>query len=132
MSLLVRRKLLASAVSVTACVFAVAACCMRPHDTGREDAEEIQPVIAIATTRMRVDSALKKAIDALEAKNLIYSQEFELRAGRSENGWMFWFVFQPVTPGLDISAYVADDGQITVVPNTLRISPIKHQSIEDQ
>lgn len=65
---------------------------------------------------LKIYDALKIAIELLEAKQLMYRDNYKLTASRVENEWVFWFVFLPETPGLDITVFVADDGQTRFMP----------------
>ena len=60
---------------------------------------------------MKIYDALKIAVEALEEKKMLYRADYKLNAARVEHEWVFWFVFLPETPGLDVTVFVSDDGQ---------------------
>jgi hypothetical protein len=66
--------------------------------------------------QVKIYDALKIAVDALEAKQLMYRANYKLHASRVGNEWVFWFVFLPETPGLDITVFVSDEGQTRFLP----------------
>ena len=61
---------------------------------------------------MEVYDALKIAVAALHKEKLMYRAEFKLTAAKVEQEWVFWFVFLPESPGLDVTAVVGDDGNV--------------------
>jgi hypothetical protein len=65
---------------------------------------------------LKIYEALKIAVELLEAKQLIYRNSYKLIASKVGNEWVFWFVFLPETPGLDVTVFVAPDGQTRVLP----------------
>jgi hypothetical protein len=66
--------------------------------------------------RMQIYDALKIAVDLLHDKSLMYRTEYKLQASRVKNEWVFWFVFLPQTPGLDVTVFVSDEGKTRVLP----------------
>jgi hypothetical protein len=46
----------------------------------------------------------------------MYREEYKLTAARVDDEWVFWFIFLPETPGLDITVFVSDDGQTRFLP----------------
>lgn len=66
--------------------------------------------------RMKIYDALKIAVEALEETKMMYRNEYKLTAARADDQWVFWFVFLPVTAGLDVTVFVSDDGQIRFLP----------------
>jgi hypothetical protein len=60
---------------------------------------------------VRIYDALKVAVEFLESQGLMYRDQYQLTASRLDDEWVFWFVFLPKTPGLDITVYVPDAGQ---------------------
>ena len=66
--------------------------------------------------RMKVYDALKIAVQALEDRQMMYREDYKLTITRVDNEWVFWFVFLPATPGLDITVFVFDDGQTRFLP----------------
>lgn len=61
---------------------------------------------------MEIYDALKIAVEALRAQNLVYREEFKLTASRVEQEWVFWFVFLPETPGMDVTVIVDANGKV--------------------
>ena len=61
---------------------------------------------------LEVHEALRIAIDALREQKLMYRDEFKLTASQVEGEWVFWFVFLPQTPGLDVTAAVDEGGNV--------------------
>jgi hypothetical protein len=55
--------------------------------------------------------ALKIAVNFLEERQLMRTENFKLTASRVAQEWVFWFVFLPETPGRDVTVFVADDGE---------------------
>ena len=64
---------------------------------------------------MKIYDALKIAIQTLENSNLMHKPEYKLYASKENDKWVFWFVFLPETPGLDVTAIVATDGTTEVL-----------------
>ena len=67
-------------------------------------------------TKMKIYDALKIAVDLLEKQKLMYRPEYKLRAARVKDEWVFWFVFLPETPGLDVTVFVSDSGETRILP----------------
>jgi hypothetical protein len=65
---------------------------------------------------VKIYDALKIAVDAMEAKQLMYRPDYKLQASRVGNEWVFWFVFLPETPGLDVTVFVSDERQTRFLP----------------
>jgi hypothetical protein len=63
---------------------------------------------------MQIYDALKIAVQYLEDHGMLYRQEYQVRASRVDKEWSFWFIFQPATPGLDVTVFVSDNGQSRV------------------
>jgi hypothetical protein len=61
---------------------------------------------------MEIYDSLKLAVEALRAQKLMYREEFKVTASRVEDEWVFWFVFLPETPGLDVTAIVNTNGEV--------------------
>lgn len=55
--------------------------------------------------------ALKLAWESMVRDDLVLRDEYRLTASRVGDEWVFWFVFLPDTPGLDVTVYVRDDGR---------------------
>lgn len=70
----------------------------------------------VMRTKIKIYDALKIAVDVLQAKQLMYRADYKLHASRVGNEWVFWFVFLPETPGLDITVFVSDEGQTRLLP----------------
>ena len=66
--------------------------------------------------RMPVDIALTKALRVLYERNLMHSDNYRLTASRVNDRWVFWFVFLPETPGLDVTVTIDNDGSAEVLP----------------
>jgi hypothetical protein len=66
--------------------------------------------------KMKIYDALKIAVETLEEKKMMYREEYKLTAARVDDEWVFWFIFLPETPGLDITVFVSDDGQTRFLP----------------
>lgn len=60
---------------------------------------------------LKIYDALKIAIEFLQSQALQYSDNYRLTASRVRDEWVFWFVFLPETPGLDVTVFVPDKGQ---------------------
>lgn len=60
---------------------------------------------------IKIYDALKIAVRMLESKHLMYSNNYKLVVTALEQEWVFWFIFLPQTPGLEITVFVANDGQ---------------------
>ena len=69
-----------------------------------------------AVAKMKIYDALKIAVEALEERKLMYRSEYKLRAARVKDEWVFWFVFLPETPGLDVTVFVSDRSNIRILP----------------
>ena len=65
---------------------------------------------------MKIFDALKIAVKALEEKKMMYREDYRLTARKVENEWVFWFVFLPETPGLDVTVLVSSDAQTRLLP----------------
>ena len=61
---------------------------------------------------MEIHDALKTAVSALREQKLMYREHYRLTASRVDDQWVFWFVFIPETPGMDVTAIVDDDGNV--------------------
>jgi hypothetical protein len=61
---------------------------------------------------MEIYDALKIAVEALRAQNLMYREEFKITASKVEQEWVFWFVFLPETIGMDVTAIVDAEGKV--------------------
>lgn len=61
---------------------------------------------------MEIHEALKIGVEALRAQKLMYKEEFKLTASKVEQEWVFWFVFLPETPGMDVTVMVDDNGKV--------------------
>lgn len=66
-------------------------------------------------TSMEIYEALKVAVQTLENSSLMYKPEYKLHASKENDKWVFWFVFLPETPGLDVTAIVAADGTTEIL-----------------
>lgn len=51
----------------------------------------------VMRTKIEIYGALKIAVDALEAIQLMYRSDYKLDASRAGDEWVFWFVFLPGT-----------------------------------
>lgn len=61
---------------------------------------------------MEIYDALKIAVEALRAQNLMYREEFKITASKVEQEWVFWFVFLPEAIGMDVTAIVDAEGKV--------------------
>ena len=61
---------------------------------------------------MEIYDALKVAVEALRAQKLMYREEMRLTASKVDRNWVFWFVFLPETPGLDVTAIVDEEANV--------------------
>ncbi len=66
--------------------------------------------------QMKIYDALEIGYEALVEKGLIYRKEYKMTASRVGNEWVFWFVFLPETPGVDVTVFVSDDGKLRFLP----------------
>lgn len=60
---------------------------------------------------LKIYEALKIAVEFLETNQLMYRDSYKVTASKVDNEWVFWFIFLPETPGLDVTVFVAPDGQ---------------------
>lgn len=65
---------------------------------------------------LEIYEALKIAVELLATEQLMYRDNYKLTASRVGGEWVFWFVFLPETPGLDVTVTVADNGQTKFMP----------------
>lgn len=63
---------------------------------------------------MKIYDALRLAMEPVERDHR--DRPFRLTASRVENEWVFWFVFLPATPGMDLTVFVADNGGLRTLP----------------
>jgi len=65
---------------------------------------------------IEIYDALKIAVQLLRRNRLMHRKQYKLTASRVENEWVFWFVFLPETPGVDITVLVSDKRQTRILP----------------
>jgi hypothetical protein len=65
---------------------------------------------------LKIYDALKIAVELLEARRLLRTVNYKLTASRVKDEWVFWFVFLPETPGMDVTVFVTDEGQTSLLP----------------
>lgn len=73
------------------------------------DSAEIREPLA-ATELIRLDRAVRIAIEKLRRDDLMYRERFRLVADEVEDGWELLFEFKPLSPDLYIVVYVRNDG----------------------
>lgn len=61
---------------------------------------------------MEIYDAMKAAVMTLREQKLMYREQYKLTASRADGQWVFWFVFLPETPGMDVTAIVDDGGNV--------------------
>jgi hypothetical protein len=90
-------------------LWALAGCAPRVLPPARVVTEE-------AMEQMPVHDALKVAVEELQVRGQMLRPEYKLTVSRVGPEWVFWFVFLPPTPGLDVTVFVSDDGQTRILP----------------
>jgi len=97
-----------STVVLVGSLAALGCCATRETPTERAMSGTPQPML--------IHEALKVAVEELEGNKLMPRREYRLTASRVDDEWVFWFVFLPPTPGMDVTVFVADDGGTRVLP----------------
>ncbi|HKI06198.1 MAG TPA: hypothetical protein VKK31_29745 [Thermoanaerobaculia bacterium] len=64
---------------------------------------------------LKIYDALKVAGDLLEQRQPGHMANYRLTASRVNDQWVFWFVFLPETPGMDITVFVNDDETASIL-----------------
>ena len=64
---------------------------------------------------MRVDDALRLAVDHLESTDELPAEPYRVTASPDGGRWVFWFQALPETPGRDVTAFVDEAGDVTTL-----------------
>jgi len=65
---------------------------------------------------IEIHEALRIAVETLRRDGALRNDRYRLTASRVDDRWVFWFVFLPETPGLDVTVTVGDGGDTRVLP----------------
>ena len=70
--------------------------------------QESTECVSCVKGHMKIYEALKLAVEEIERQKMMYREQYKMTAARVEDEWVFWFVFLPQTPGLDVTVCVSD------------------------